>query len=756
MNHDSVYSVRLLDPFVKLITTRYQHVDLSEVYAHAHIMPWEIADTSHWLSQKQVNRFIEKAIELTGAPGLAREAGQFLARPDSFGPMRGFILSFVTPHKVFERIGDVIPRLTKSSFYKSQWISTNSFSITVTPFPGIHEELYQCENRIGIFEAVLRNFNYKHFNIVHDQCIFRGGDACHYVISWEKAVWNKIRMLRHYTIAFFLPAVLSLALYDSRTLYFGVPTLLLLHFLLKFYETEQKYKEALFGLESLNDSRDQLLELLDTNYDNAQLTSDIGQVISKHTSVDAILSELVKVLQRRLDFDRGMILLSDSQKENLYFKAGFGHLDKETRVLQKATFSLNNPNSRGVFVRSFHEQVPLLVDDFEEFQKKHTTKSIDIAKSLGVKSFVCCPIICDGESIGVLAVDNLKTSRKLMQSDKSLLMGIAPILGVSIRNAELLLSKEREFQSTLQVLAASIDARDPLTAGHSEKVTEYAVGICCELGLPDDVRECVRVAALLHDYGKIGVPDSILKKPGRLTVEEYEIIKTHSSQTRDILDRISFDGRYKDVPKIAGFHHERWNGTGYPDGLRGEEIPIGSRIIAVADHFEAITAKRHYRDPMPTSVAIDEIVRHTDTFYDPVIVNAFVNYYRRLCSTDLNASGKVCRLRQRRVNVSMSALVSANDKVFVGKVIDLSKGGIYVALPEDLMLGQHVKIELLHPNTQRHMFTNGRVAWLNSRIDLTKSSYPSGCGIEFIGFDGSAYDEIIDIFDSSLSDSISA
>ncbi len=166
-------------------------------------------------------------------------------------------------------------------------------------------------------------------------------------------------------------------------------------------------------------------------------------------------------------------------------------------------------------------------------------------------------------------------SRQLLQSDKSLLMGIAPVIGVSIRNAELLLSKEKEFRSTLQVLAASIDARDPLTAGHSEKVTEYSVGICDELKLGTDFRECVRVAALLHDYGKIGVPDSILKKEGRLTIEEYEIIKTHSAQTRDILERINFEGKYADVPLIAGSHHEKVERQRLPDGAERRRYPDG-------------------------------------------------------------------------------------------------------------------------------------------------------------------------------------
>ena len=143
-----------------------------------------------------------------------------------------------------------------------------------------------------------------------------------------------------------------------------------------------------------------------------------------------------------------------------------------------------------------------------------------------------------------------------------------------------------------------------MTAGHSAKVTEYALGICQELGMSAEYREMIRVASLLHDYGKIGVPDAILKKPGRLTPEERNIVKSHSAKTREILEQINFEGIYKQVPAIAGSHHEKIDGTGYPNALSGNEIPIGAKIIAVADFYEAITAKRHYRDPMPVDAAL--------------------------------------------------------------------------------------------------------------------------------------------------------
>jgi HD-GYP domain-containing protein (c-di-GMP phosphodiesterase class II) len=137
----------------------------------------------------------------------------------------------------------------------------------------------------------------------------------------------------------------------------------------------------------------------------------------------------------------------------------------------------------------------------------------------------------------------------------------------------------------------------------------------------------IRVAALLHDYGQIGVPDAILKKSGRLTSAEFEIVKTHAAQTKKILQRVNFEGIFKEVPNIAGAHHERFDGKGYPDGMRGQQIPLGARIIAVADFFEAVTAERQYHEPMPSDQALELLRTKEGSHFDPEVVAAFINHF---------------------------------------------------------------------------------------------------------------------------------
>ena len=160
-------------------------------------------------------------------------------------------------------------------------------------------------------------------------------------------------------------------------------------------------------------------------------------------------------------------------------------------------------------------------------------------------------------------------------------------------------------------------------------MTEYSLGIARELDMPKGILRDAPRASLLHDYGKIGISDVILKKPGQLTPEEYMEIKTHAIKSEVILEKIKFEGIYEEVPEVAGTHHEKFDGTGYPKGLRGSQIPLGARILAVADVFEAITTKRHYRDPMEVEKAIKILEEGKETHFDPHIVDAFIRYYKK-------------------------------------------------------------------------------------------------------------------------------
>ena len=179
----------------------------------------------------------------------------------------------------------------------------------------------------------------------------------------------------------------------------------------------------------------------------------------------------------------------------------------------------------------------------------------------------------------------------------------------------------QEYESTIYALTAAIDAKDHYTFSHSTNVAYYATALATALGMNEDMVEIIRQAALLHDVGKIGIPEYILNKADKLTDDEYETIKGHVEASIDIIRHLpSLD--YV-IPAVIG-HHERYDGTGYPDGLKGEEIPIHARIIAVADSYDAMQSRRIYRNPLGTAVIYNEILNNRGTQFDPEIADVFL------------------------------------------------------------------------------------------------------------------------------------
>ena len=180
---------------------------------------------------------------------------------------------------------------------------------------------------------------------------------------------------------------------------------------------------------------------------------------------------------------------------------------------------------------------------------------------------------------------------------------------------------------TIEALALAIDAKDHTTHDHLQRVQLYAVEIGKDLGLSEQELDALTAAAVLHDIGKLAVPESIISKPGKLTRSEFEKMKIHPVVGAEILERVEFP--YPVVP-IVRSHHEKWDGSGYPYGLRGEEIPIGARILAVVDCLDALASDRQYRRALPLDEAMARVVSEAGTAFDPKVVNAFQARYQEL------------------------------------------------------------------------------------------------------------------------------
>jgi len=183
------------------------------------------------------------------------------------------------------------------------------------------------------------------------------------------------------------------------------------------------------------------------------------------------------------------------------------------------------------------------------------------------------------------------------------------------------------FHDLILCITSALEARDPYTSHHSSRVAEMTEKICEIIGLDEDEKEIYHIAAHLHDIGKIGIRDSVLLKEGKLDDEEWEIMKSHSIQGYNILmNASSFDV----VARVVRSHHERFDGKGYPDGLKGNDIPLGARIIAIADSIDAMISDRPYRKGMDRNVCKEQIEKNVGIMYDPVIANEVINHWEEV------------------------------------------------------------------------------------------------------------------------------
>jgi len=241
------------------------------------------------------------------------------------------------------------------------------------------------------------------------------------------------------------------------------------------------------------------------------------------------------------------------------------------------------------------------------------------APAVPLVSLVSVPLRMKTRLLGWIGVASFTKQKRFNEGHRKLLSIVGSRAAAAIENARLYEDLRATFQQTIQGLARAIDKMDRYTAGHSERVAMYATQLAQRLGLPADVVEIVRQSALMHDIGKIGCVMN-LNKPGKLTQDEYEIFKRHPTYGRDILDPIKF--LHPLIPGVH-LHHERWDGRGYPLGLKGNDVPLVARIIAVADTYDAMTSDRAYRRALPHEVAVGEIERCSSTQFDPEVARSF-------------------------------------------------------------------------------------------------------------------------------------
>ncbi|MGB9720119.1 MAG: HD domain-containing phosphohydrolase [bacterium] len=345
---------------------------------------------------------------------------------------------------------------------------------------------------------------------------------------------------------------------------------------------------------------------------NLETLIDTSLVFSSTLDIDTLLNIILQKAEELMDAEASSVFRIDEEKNELYFMTARGEKGKEVKEIRI-------PMGKGIVGWVAQHKKPLLVADVTKDPRWF--KGVDKKTKFVTRSIIAVPLFVKGKIIGVAEVLNKRGNKKFNQADLEMYSALANQIAIAIENASLYRELDDLFLSSIRAIVEAIDAKDPYTKGHSARVVEYALLIGEGMELDKEVLKDLELSAVLHDVGKIGIPDKILSKPGLLTDEEYAYMKRHPELGAAIVEPIR--KLKKLVPDIL-HHHEKYDGRGYPMGLKGDQIPLGARIIAIADSFDAMTSDRPYRPRRETSVALQEIKDNRGTQFDPAVADVFL------------------------------------------------------------------------------------------------------------------------------------
>jgi len=351
----------------------------------------------------------------------------------------------------------------------------------------------------------------------------------------------------------------------------------------------------------------------DLEVNNARL--DLLDKICRHVRSTEqelpVFSNITEITRYALNASASSLLLLDEENKELLYNFSDGPLGKQFRRLH-----MNRKLGIGDWV--LRNGRPLIVRDVDKDERFSEFK--DEVTGLVTRSVICAPLVIKGTVTGVIEVLNKLDGNDFDEHDLGTLVRLATNVALTIENVRLNESLLYSYKDTVQKLVSLLDVRENTAGKHSRRVSEYALIGAARLSLSEKDTKTIEYAAILHDIGLLSIPGSILNKSDTLTQEEWNLIRKHPVIGYNLLRGIPY---LNQVSKLILYHHERYDGKGYPCGLKGENIPIGARLIAVADAFDSMTVKHSYRAAMNTEDALTELGKCTGSQFCPVAAKAF-------------------------------------------------------------------------------------------------------------------------------------
>ena len=350
-----------------------------------------------------------------------------------------------------------------------------------------------------------------------------------------------------------------------------------------------------------------LIRNLDTFY-------QVSRTINSLLTIDLLLRRIAKTL-----FD----VFSDVQMVCILLKENGEDLEAKLIETRVAGHSRPPSISSSIINEAVAEEVCILAKDASHDDRFSGSESI---LAINLRSVMCAPLVNRGKVLGVIYLDNREKPGCFDEDDVALLSALANQSAVAIDNSWLHEEIQESYHEAILALLNTVEAKDPITSGHSQRTSLYAYQIAQEMGLSEEESQRIKTAAELHDIGKIGVRDLIIGKESPLSTMEFDSIKDHVLTGENIIKPIEY---LRFAGPMIRHHHERYDGLGYPDGLRGDQIPLGARIIGVADAFDAMTTQRPYNAPLSFKEALEEIQASKEKQFDPDVVDALVSIVNR-------------------------------------------------------------------------------------------------------------------------------
>lgn len=596
-NEVSCINIKAVYEYVKAREpAKADHVftNLPDAYGHLDNPVEILTDENNWVTNRAAGVVFENAKAILGDVNAPFRIGMESIETRRLGHIQKlFLRAFGGPMAILKRINHINSQFNTNKYVEMVYSSSRHAVVRLHWKENREITKDICEFNKGIYSAISTLWKLPPSDIQETCCFFQGAPYCQYNISFPGGLRNVYTLFANLrTNKNQLLTAMEQIEMDKQVL-------------------KRKYEEV----SRLNQELAEKVETL-------RAINAASNMLVSQNSPDEILRATMKSMGEVLKYDRAIIMLADREEKNLLFSYAYGEDPEYIRKhLQNYKIPLDREDN--IFVRVVKKGRPLYVRDPRSAGLRRENL---ILSNFDISSFVVAPLVVNERIIGVLSAD--RSTRSVSPKDLEDLSIFTNNISETLLKAQLREEVENSYLNTVKALVQAIEEKDSYTRGHSERVARLSVLIGNHLGMDKKEIEFLRLGCLLHDVGKIGISEEIVRKESELSNEEYAIIKEHPEKGEEIARPIGF---LQNHLYLIRNHHEWYDGTGYPDRLKGDEIPLGARIIGVADAFDAITSTRPYRYGLNPEIALKRITERKGTQFSPEIVDVFVKIFFSVC-----------------------------------------------------------------------------------------------------------------------------